>query len=450
MSRKFRKTSLTAAALSAALLAGSLPASAAAAAQERVIIPTQPAALTAFAAANTGSAIAEAAAPFRIVAVGDSITAGYELGMTEKSAVYGYVDRLYEQALYHGAAEMQNFGILGLKSAGLNRWLEAAEQGKPIGAEEAQAGVTKYPNAVETIARSAELRTALTQADLIVMTIGGNDFLPLFDEMRSRSVTPEELTALLDKMLEGYMSALEGSLSSVAKISPEAQIVLTDQYLPVPKPSKLNKAVTEEQYAVLLQGVAKLREQVEAAAAKLEGEGVRVKVANVSEPFAGHELSYTSIIQGDSHPKQAGYDVIAESFAKSIWGSYRKPLPLPAGVPLHVIVGGKEVAGANKPIVKNGTTFLPMRDIANALGATLGWDGKTQTATIKADGVEVAFTIGAKTMKVNGQSMPLETPAYLEKTGKTSSTYLPLAALSRGLGYQVIYRKPIQTVFINS
>lgn len=445
---------MTAAALSAALLAGSLPAAASAqsvraAVQENILL-AQPLISLFAAAASESVNPAEVSALFRIVAVGDSITVGYELGMNEKSTVYGYVDRLYEQALYHGAAETQNFGILGLKSAGLNRWLEATEQGLPISAEEAQAGITKYPNATQTIAKSAELRSALAQADLIVMTIGGNDFLPLFDEIRTRTVTPEELGGLMDTVLESYISALEGSLRSIAKVNPKAQIVLTDQYLPVPKPSKLNKAVTEEQYAVLLHGVSKLHEQVDALAVKLEGEGGHVIIANVSEPFAGHELSYTSIIQGDSHPKQAGYDVIAEAFAKGIWGSYRKPLPLPAGAPLHVIVNGKEVAGGNKPIVKNGTTFLPMRDTANALGATLGWDGKTQTATIKADGIEVAFTIGAKTMKVNGQSLALETPAYLEKTGKTSSTYLPLAALTRGLGYQVTYRKPIQTVFINS
>jgi hypothetical protein len=51
-------------------------------------------------------------------------------------------------------------------------------------------------------------------------------------------------------------------------------------------------------------------------------------------------------------------------------------------------------------------------------------------------------------MKINGSVAALETPAYLDK--KSAATYLPLAALSKGLGYQVVYRKPILTVFINS
>ena len=177
--RKFRKSQLTAAALSAALLAGSLPAAVSAqsvrvSAQESSIILSQTATAPFAAAASEAVIPAEATAPYRIVAVGDSITVGYELGMNEKSTVYGYVDRLYEQALYHGAAETQNFGILGLKSAGLKRWLEATEQGLQISAEEAQAGITKYPNATQTIAKSPELRSALARADLIVMTIGGN------------------------------------------------------------------------------------------------------------------------------------------------------------------------------------------------------------------------------------------------------------------------------------
>ena len=91
-----------------------------------------------------------------------------------------------------------------------------------------------------------------------------------------------------------------------------------------------------------------------------------------------------------------------------------------------------------------------MRDVATALHATLNWDNKTRTATIASGGKKVAFTIGANTMKVDGQTVPLETPAYLQQSGANAYTYLPLAALSRGLGYQVEYRKPIATVFINS
>ena len=201
---------------------------------------------------------------------------------------------------------------------------------------------------------------------------------------------------------------------------------------------------------MLLQGVDKLKTQTEAIASKLSQEGCDVRTVDVSAPFRGKELSYTSILKGDIHPKQSGYDVIGRAFAKGIWGEYRDPEVLAAGTPLHVIVNGKSLKGSNKPVLKNNTTFLPMRDVTNALNATLAWDAKTRTATIKSGDKVVAFTIGADTMKVNGQTVPLETPAYLQQSGGNSVTYLPLAALSKGLGYQVVYRKPIATVFIQS
>ncbi|MFD0714309.1 stalk domain-containing protein [Paenibacillus sp. GCM10027626] len=449
MSGKTTKKRLAAASLSAFLLTGALiPAGAFAAAQEG----SQPAISAESAEVNKTAAAAahNAANPFRIVAIGDSITVGYELGMNEKTVPYGYADRLYEQALYYSAAEIQNFGILGLKSSGLQNWLAAAENNQSITPDEVQQGITKYPNAAETIGKTQGLHKAIQEADLIAMTIGGNDFLSLFDEMGERTFSSEELTSVLTERLEGYISSLHEALLSIAAINPNAGIVLTDQYLPIPKPSALIKVFSDEQYAVLKAGVTQLSDKVTELVDSLAKEGLDVRVANISNSFAGNELLYTSIMKKDSHPSQAGYEAIGEAFAAAIWGSSRKPAALAADVPLRVVVNGKDVNGTNKPIVKNGTTFLPMRDIAGVLGANLKWDNKSQTATIIAGDKTVAFTIGAKTMKVNGQSVPLETPAYLEKTGKNAATYLPLAALSRGLDYQVIYRSSIKTAFINS
>ena len=391
----------------------------------------------------------EAADSQHIVAVGDSLTVGYELGMTESSTPYGYADRVYEQALYHGRADLQNFGVLGLKSTGLQRWLDAAVKGSTITAEEVQPNLSSYPLASDTIAKTANLRSAIEQADTIVITIGGNDFTSIFEEIKESPMTAEQLSARLTTMLADYNTTLEASLRALISINAKAQIVFADQYLPVPKPSAINKAVTAEQYAVFLDALKNLKDADEALALKLRQEGYSVKMVDVSEPFIGNELSYTYILRGDIHPKQLGYEQIGKAFAKGIWNEYIEPAALPAGVPLRIVVNSKTLSGANKPIVKNSTTFLPMRDIADAMKANLSWDNKSHTATLKAGDKQVSFTIGAKTMQVNGQVIPLETPAYLQKVGNLSVTYLPLAALSKGLGYQVIYRKPIQTVFVN-
>ncbi|SFT03239.1 Lysophospholipase L1 [Paenibacillus sp. BC26] len=393
---------------------------------------------------------AEANQPLRIVAVGDSLTLGYEYGMSESSVPYGYADRVYEQALYQGRAELQNYGILGLKSPGLQKLLEAAASGTRITADQLQPNLSTYPLAEATVSKSEQLGEDLKKANLIVLTIGGNDFTPIFNDILQDDISASTLQTRLDALLAGYYPSLEASLRTILKLNPKATVVFADQYLPAPKPSTINQTITQEQYAVLTNGVDKLKKQTEAIAAKLTQEGFDVRTVDVSTPFRGKELTYTSIIKGDIHPKQSGYDVMGRAFAKGIWGDYRDPEVLAAGSPLRVIVNGKSLKGGNKPVLKNNTTFLPMRDVTAALNATLVWDGPTRTATIKSGDRVVAFTIGADTMKVNGQTVPLETPAYLQQFGGSSVTYLPLAALSKGLGYQVVYRKPIGTVFIQS
>ncbi|MFC5652904.1 stalk domain-containing protein [Paenibacillus solisilvae] len=451
MYSNFRKSPRLAAALTAAaILAAAVGAGSAAASGNAAPIVKS----SLFSAINyvpyaAVPAAIEAADTQHIVAVGDSLTVGYELGMTENSTPYGYADRVYEQALYHGRAELQNYGILGLKSTGLEHWLGAVISGTSTTAEEVQPNLSSYPLASETIAKSANLRSALEQADTVVLTIGGNDFTSIFEEIKASPMTAEQLSSRLDTMLTDYNVSLESSLRAILSINPKVQIVFADQYLPVPKPSAINKAVTAEQYAVLVAAVKKLQEQDEALAVKLRQEGNHVKMVDVSAPFMGNELSYTYILRGDIHPKQSGYEQMGKAFAKGIWSDYKEPAVLPAGVPLRIVVNGRTLSGANKPIVKNSTTFLPMRDIADAMNANLSWDNKTRTATLKSGDKQVSFTIGAKTMQINGQTAPLETPAYLQKVGNQSVTYLPLAALSKGLGYQVIYRKPIQTVFVN-
>ncbi|WP_274649388.1 stalk domain-containing protein [Paenibacillus humicola] len=441
MTSNFRKTRIAAALLAGSLAAGTLLAGAAAA--EGALPPVR----TPYAAAAKSE---PDFAGTRIVAVGDSVTVGYEYGVTDRSAIYGYVDRLYEQALYRGRAELQNFGVLGLTTAGLQRWLEAAVKGTPITGEEAQPGISDYPQAAETIAQSAGLRQALEQADLVVMTIGGNDFLPLFDEIKTKQVTGDELKTDITSMLDSYKTALEASLRSILAINPQAEIVFSDQYLPVPDPStnRLIKVVTADQYAALLDGMNRLRGIVEAVGQQFQAQGSSVRTVDISEPFLGHELMYTSIVRGrgDVHPSDDGYEKIAEAFAGGIWGSYRQPATLAGDAPLRLIVRGQAPAGS-KPALKAGTTYLPIRSLAEALGASLSWDNKTKTAVFKANGQSSAFVIGSKTMKIDGQNEPLETPAYIDKA--TSSAYLPLAALSRGLGFQVVYRQKIKTVFVN-
>ena len=82
------------------------------------------------------------------------------------------------------------------------------------------------------------------------------------------------------------------------------------------------------------------------------------------------------------------------------------------------------------PINRNSRTMLPVRFLAENLGADVAWDDSTKTATLTTKDVTIAITINAKNMKVNGADVALDSPAIIE----SSRTYLPLRAIANALG----------------
>ncbi|MDB4866273.1 MAG: hypothetical protein JWR03_606 [Cohnella sp.] len=395
---------------------------------------------------------------YRIVALGDSITVGYEPGLTEKSVPYGYADRLYEQALFHGRAKLDNFGILGLRTEGMIRLLQGSQDGKPLKAADLQDFpadtdplVIAYADSVA--ARTGEIQTSLSQADLVVMTIGANDFTDLLQSLLGQS--KDDAVKTLDgdfiTRVNKYTEEAEKVIRQTSILAPSARILLTDQYLPLPKLFK------PDLYDTLYdKAVAPLTTAVDGLAAKLHGEGLNVESVHIADKFAGHEGSMTHMnvsISGDSqpdiHPTQTGYQAIAEAFANSVWKEYRKPAQRTSGVPVSIVVGGRELNTLNKPVLKNNTTFIALGDVLKALGTKYQWTAKTKTAVFQQNSRKVSITIGAKTMIVNGAKLKLDTPAYIRKVGKTDQIYVPLVVIEQGLNDQVVFRSQLQTAFIN-
>ncbi len=401
---------------------------------------------------------------YTIVALGDSISAGYEPGLTEGSIPYGYVERLYEQALFHGRAEAGNYGIIGLRVEGLNRLLQGAVAKETLKAENLQ-DFSMFPRAEEITAfaqtvadRAADLPATLARADLVTAVIGGNDFRPFLTDLIAQSM--DDIAVTLEqtypRLLEQYTSGYEAALRQIAQMAPQARIVITDQYLPLPELAlKLTRKDDPALYGTLYEQVVKpLTEAVDGLASKLQADGLPIAAVHVAGRFKGAEGRMTHIVSDkDNHPTQDGYEAIAEAFAEEVWTEYRKPAPRSADVPISVIIRGKEILSDYKPTLVDDRTFLALRDVSDAMGAALDWDDQTKTAVFRQNGREVSITIDAKTMIVDGVSRPLDTPAYLRSVvvnGKTEGkTYVPLAVIADGLGYKVDYSKKLQTAFIN-
>lgn len=106
---------------------------------------------------------------------------------------------------------------------------------------------------------------------------------------------------------------------------------------------------------------------------------------------------------------------------------------------IQVFINGQEKNFTPSPVIKNGSTLVPMRAFFEALGCEVKWDSKTRTAIGVRDGKEVKLPIGSKTAFVNGEKKRLTVEAQLIN----SSTFIPLRFVGEALGDEVIWNNGV-------
>ncbi|MBE7053555.1 MAG: copper amine oxidase N-terminal domain-containing protein [Ruminococcaceae bacterium] len=113
---------------------------------------------------------------------------------------------------------------------------------------------------------------------------------------------------------------------------------------------------------------------------------------------------------------------------------------------IKVIIDGKELTMDQPPVLKDGRTLVPLRAIFEALGATVGWDDATKTATGTKDGKEIKIAIDNTVAKVDGKEVKLDVPAQIIN----SRTLVPVRFISESLGASVAWNGETKTVTITS
>lgn len=97
-----------------------------------------------------------------------------------------------------------------------------------------------------------------------------------------------------------------------------------------------------------------------------------------------------------------------------------------------------------EPVVREGRTLVPLRALAEALGAEVAWDAATQTVTFTKGGNTVSLQIGSQQVLLNGQEVTIDVPAAL----LNSRTFVPLRAVAELLETQVDYDAEAGTVIV--
>jgi inhibitor of cysteine peptidase len=116
---------------------------------------------------------------------------------------------------------------------------------------------------------------------------------------------------------------------------------------------------------------------------------------------------------------------------------------------IQVSVGGSLVKLSAVPRMEKGTTMVPLRDVAEALGAKVTWtpltNGKSKIVLTRV-GKSATLTVGSKSMQtMKGKSVTLDVAPYV----RNGVTLVPLRAVSELLGAVVAWDSVGRIVRIN-
>ncbi|MBC7765976.1 MAG: hypothetical protein H7Y41_05775, partial [Hyphomonadaceae bacterium] len=87
------------------------------------------------------------------------------------------------------------------------------------------------------------------------------------------------------------------------------------------------------------------------------------------------------------------------------------------------------------PILLNNRTLVPVRYIAEALGATVTWNATQKAVDIQTSTSQVHMVVGSAVMQANGKDITLDVSVIIQN----DRTLVPLRAVSEGLGKKVFY-----------
>ena len=101
-------------------------------------------------------------------------------------------------------------------------------------------------------------------------------------------------------------------------------------------------------------------------------------------------------------------------------------------------VFGEKVTNDVAPVIVNSRTMLPARFVAEALGASVYWNGETRRVTIistndEQKDIAILIDIDSDIAYVNGERIHLDSPAFIEN----GRTYLPIRFICETLGTSV-------------
>lgn len=138
---------------------------------------------------------------------------------------------------------------------------------------------------------------------------------------------------------------------------------------------------------------------------------------------------------------------------KTVDGLLEQAVFLKIGSHAAVVEGGVTAIYPGERAVtaylRSDRTFIPVRFVAERLGAEVEWESETRTAVIKKDGHTIRMAVGSATYTVDGETRSLDAPAEMVTSAAGyGRTMVPARFITEALGYQVEWEPSRRVVVI--
>lgn len=127
-------------------------------------------------------------------------------------------------------------------------------------------------------------------------------------------------------------------------------------------------------------------------------------------------------------------------------GTNSDPYILTSDNVIKVTVNNENVNFDQVPLTINDRTLVPVRAIFEAMGATVIWDGETQTVSASLGINKIQLTIDSNQMKKNSETIEIDVPAQIIG----DRTYVPVRAIAEAFGADVQWEDSTKTVVIST
>lgn len=112
---------------------------------------------------------------------------------------------------------------------------------------------------------------------------------------------------------------------------------------------------------------------------------------------------------------------------------------------IQLILEGKILQPDVPPTLVKGRTLVPIRVVAEGLGAEVGWDEQLRKVTIQSNSVNIAMQIGLSKATINGKEVAMDVPPIIDR----GRTLVPLRFVGESLGITVGWEQETRTVVFN-